>query len=195
MLAGTSLNEPGKWVGVTAQQWLEAEEPLAKAGISGADVLAYKEGLRCKFWFVRADKLRTFEGTTPQKLQVLLHDHPDWLELRTVTFSDGIAGMYAQSYLVVSHRWEKPGAPDEMGVQFAETKAHLLANEAIEWVWFECAAHASPFTPLWPPFRHVRAPCLPRLAHAYNLSMPVLARVQLLVNATGRQRAMGARRI
>ena len=42
MLAGTSLNEPGKGVGVTAQQESEAEEPLSKAGITqeaiGAEV-------------------------------------------------------------------------------------------------------------------------------------------------------------
>ena len=134
-------------VGVTAKEWVAAEGPLAKVGISGAEVLAFQMGLQCKFWFVRADKLRAFKGTTPPKLQVLRRDHPDWLELRTVTFSEGITGMYAQSHLVVSHRWEKPGAPDEMGVQFAEAQAYLLANEAIEWVWFECAAHALPFAP------------------------------------------------
>ena len=142
----SSAKAIAKVLTLTVEEWLAAEEPLAKVGLHGVDLLEYQEGLQCKFWFVRADKLRAFKGTTPPKLQVLRRDHPDWLELRTVTFAEGITGMYAQSYLVVSHRWEEPGAPDEMGVQFAEAQAYLLANEAIEWVWFECAAHAPPFT-------------------------------------------------
>ena len=149
---------------LAVKEWHAAEEPLAKAGISGADVLAYQEGLQCKFWFVRADKLRAFKGTTPPKLQVLLRDHPDWLELRTVTFSEGITGMYAQSCLVVSHRWEKPDAPDETGVQFSEVKDYLLANMAIEWVWFECAAHMPrPSYSLHTLARLPDTPCAPRV--------------------------------
>lgn len=45
--------------------------------------------------------------------------------------------MYTQSFLVVSHRWEAKAVPDETGVQFAEVQAYLLANSAIEWVWFD----------------------------------------------------------
>ena len=149
---------------LAVKEWHAAEEPLAKAGISGADVLTYQEGLQCKFWFVRADKLRAFKGTTPPKLQVLLRDHPDWLELRTVTFSEGITGMYAQSCLVVSHRWEKPDAPDETGVQFSEVKDYLLAKKAIEWVWFECAAHMPrPSYSLHTLARLPDTPCVPRV--------------------------------
>ena len=52
--------------------------------------------------------------------------------------------MYTQSFLVVSHRWEAKAVPDETGVQFAEVQAYLLANSAIEWVWFECDALPHP---------------------------------------------------
>ena len=38
---------------------------------------------------------------------------------------------------MISHRWEESAEPDRNGVQFAAIKEHLLANEAIEWVWFD----------------------------------------------------------
>ena len=56
---------------LSADQWLDIEAPLAAVGLRGADVLAFGEGTRCSFWFLRADKLRGFTGRTPPKLQEL----------------------------------------------------------------------------------------------------------------------------
>ena len=100
-------------------------------------MLEYKEGKRCSFWFIRAAKLRNFSGTTPPRMQELRRDHPDWLEQREISFADGYAGRYVSDTLVISHCWEDPSAPDGKGVQFAAIKEHLLANAAIEWVWFD----------------------------------------------------------
>ena len=100
-------------------------------------MLDYKEGKRCSFWFIRAAKLRNFSGTTPPRMQELRRDHPDWLEQREISFADGYAGRYVSDTLVISHCWEDKSAPDGKGVQFAAIKEHLLANAAIEWVWFD----------------------------------------------------------
>ena len=35
-------------------------------------MLEYKKGKRCSFWFVNADRLRSFTGTTPPMLQELI---------------------------------------------------------------------------------------------------------------------------
>ena len=86
---------------------------------------------------MRADKLREFSGKTPPRMQELRRDHPDWLERREISFADGYAGRYLTNTLVVSHCWEDRTQPDGEGVQFGAIKAHLLANRAIEWVWFD----------------------------------------------------------
>jgi len=112
-------------------------EDLANVGLTDALVQEYKEGKRCSFWFIRAAKLRDFSGTTPPRMQELRRNHPDWLEQREISFADGYAGSYVSNTLVISHRWEDPTQPDAKGVQFAAIKEHLLANAAIEWVWFD----------------------------------------------------------
>ena len=121
----------------SAAEWLKLEPPLAKVGLTTALVLDYKEGKRCSFWFIRAAKLRDFSGTTPPRMQELRRNHPDWLEQRKISFTDGHAEHYVSNTLVISHRWEEPAEPDSSGVQFSAIKQHLLANEAIEWVWFD----------------------------------------------------------
>jgi len=121
----------------SAAEWLKLEPPLAKVGLTTALVLDYKEGKRCSFWFIRAAKLRNFSGTTPPRMQELRRDHPDWLEQREISFADGHAGHYVSNTLVISHCWEEQSAPDGKGVQFEAIKKHLLANAAIEWVWFD----------------------------------------------------------
>ena len=131
---------------LSIREWLAIEKPLAAVGLRRDDVLDIlgdpdaldpDGGKRCSFWFVRAEKLRTFTGTTPPKLQELRRKHPDWLEQQTISFVDGSKGVYKHKILVVSHRWEHPDEPDKAGVQFKEVKAHLDAHGAIEFVWFE----------------------------------------------------------
>ena len=86
----------------TLDEWRQIEEPLRAVGITAEGVLAFREGRQCAFWFVRADRLRDFAGTTPPRLQDLRRDHPDWLEQRTISFADGYAGEFVGSTLVVS---------------------------------------------------------------------------------------------
>ena len=134
---------------MTLDEWRQIEQPLAAVGLTAARVLEYKEGKRCSFWFVNAEKLRSFTGTTPPMLQELRRSHPDWLEQRTIDFADGAAGKYVRDTLVVSHCWEDPAQPDGQGVQFATLKHHLIANTSIKWVWYgACAAGASRGCPL-----------------------------------------------
>ena len=113
------------------------EAPLAAVGLTAARVLEYKEGKRCSFWFVRAEKLRAFSGTTPPRLQELRRRHPDWLEQRTISFHDGYGGAYIESTLIVSHVWEEPSEPDRQGAQFTAVQAHLRAHLSIVWVWYD----------------------------------------------------------
>ena len=113
------------------------EVEMAKVGLTSTLVLDYQKGKRCSFWFIRAAKLRSFSGKTPPRMQELRRDHPDWLEQREISFADGYAGHYVSNTLVISHRWEDSVEPDGDGVQFSAIKEHLLANEAIEWVWFD----------------------------------------------------------
>ena len=121
----------------SAAEWLKLEPPLAKVGLTTALVLDYKEGKRCSFWFIRAAKLRHFSGTTPPRMQELRRNHPDWLEQRKISFTDGHAKHYVSNTLVISHCWEESEQPDGKGVQFEAIQKHLLANAAIEWVWFD----------------------------------------------------------
>ena len=51
--------------------------------------------------------------------------------------ADGRIGADLHATLVISHRWEDPLAPDGKGVKFKATKEHLLANQAIKWVWYD----------------------------------------------------------
>jgi len=39
--------------------------------------------------------------------------------------------------LFVSHRWEKPGAPDSTGAQLKAIQDHLKANPKLDFVWFD----------------------------------------------------------
>ena len=121
----------------TLDEWRTLEQPLKEAGLTSALVLEYKEGKRCSFWFVRADQLRSFSGTTPPNLQDLRRTHPDWLVQHTVDFLDGFRGTYKGKFLVVSHCWEQPSQPDAKGVQFKTLKNYLNEKRSIEWVWFE----------------------------------------------------------
>jgi hypothetical protein len=96
------VKEGGRKRPRTLDEWRQIEEPLRAVGITTEDVLAFREGRHCAFWFVRADRLRSFTGTTPPRLQDLRRDHPDWLEQRTISFADGYAGEFVGSTLVVS---------------------------------------------------------------------------------------------
>ena len=113
------------------------EQPLADVGLTATLILEFKEGKRCAFWFLRADKLRAHKGTTLPKLQTLRKEHPDWLVQRTISFVEGCTGAYKADTLVVSHCWEEPSEPDRMGVQFETIKKHLAANHTIKWVWYD----------------------------------------------------------
>ena len=108
---------------------------LTKVGLTSDLMRVYKKGERCSFWFIRAAKLRNFSGRTPPRMQELRRDQPDWLEQREISFTDGHAGHYVSNTLVISHCWENQKEPDSDGVQFSAVKQHLLANEAIKWVW------------------------------------------------------------
>ena len=116
---------------------LVGDAALAKVGLTRDLMQDYEKGERCSFWFIRAAKLRNFSGKTPPRMQELRRDQPDWLEQREVSFTDGHAGHYVSNTLVISHCWEDQTEPDCSGVQFSAVKRHLLANEAIEWVWFD----------------------------------------------------------
>ena len=184
----------------TLSDWRAMEEPLASAGLTAPLVVEFSEGKRCSFWFLRADKLRDFSGTTPHKLQELREEHPDWLEQRTINFVDGAAGAYLDTMLVISHRWEEPGEPDKQGAQFEAVKAHLNAKPSIELVWFECATTRSPAARYWR-CHTTPCPCLPMPKNgASHLEASACAaalsgtRISYALAATGRCRRGAKRR-
>lgn len=55
-------------------------------------------------------------------MQELRRNHPDWLEQRKISFTDGHAEHYVSNTLVISHCWEDSEQPDGEGVQFAAIK-------------------------------------------------------------------------
>jgi len=135
--ASFEVKEGGAKRPMMLDEWRKVEGPLARVGVTAPRVVEFGEGRRCSFWFVSADRLRTFAGKTPPSLQGLRQEHPTWLEQRTVSFAQGCEGEYVGKVLVVSHRWEDSSAPDAGGVQFAAIKQQLLADTSIQWVWYD----------------------------------------------------------
>ena len=123
---------------------------LSAIGLTRDEVHAFKSGEACKFWFVRADRVRTATLAELPKLQHLRGSTPDWLVHRKITFVEGIRGSYKAKVLVISHRWEAPEEPDEHGTQLRAIQKHLEAHPEIELVWYDVRAAA--FNAPAPPF-------------------------------------------
>ena len=123
------------------------EVELAKVGLPSQILARYRDGggSTCSFWFLHAEKIRTSDATTLPNLQKLRKTHAEWLVQKEITFAEGFRGAYKKTFLAVSHRWEKPGEPDTLGVQFAAIRKHLVDHPEIQFVWYDvrcflCAA-------------------------------------------------------
>ena len=121
-----------------AEEKSRAEASERSAAPARAEATAEDERDECSFWFVRADFLRAFEGTTPPSFQEIREQHPEALERQTVPALAAFRGEYARSHCVVSHRWMSAGAPDDAtGAQFRAVQQHLRARPSIAWVWYD----------------------------------------------------------
>ena len=58
-------------------------------------------------------------------------------ENQGIGMGDGIDAFKIKDFLFISHRWEKPGRPDIMGVQLKAIKEYLKEHPEIKWVWFD----------------------------------------------------------
>ena len=92
----------------------------------------------CTFTFVSAAYLRGLADDAPplpcfQELEKV----PGALVRRPIDRSVAYRGGYARKQLAVSHRWERPDAPDTQGEQQRKIVAHLRQHEEIEDVWFD----------------------------------------------------------
>jgi len=121
----------------TLDAWRAVEAPLALVGLNAGLVLEYAEGKACSFFFLHAEKLRAFEGTSLPKLQDIRRDYPYLLEQRVISFIDGCKGKYKGEVLAVSHCWEAKDEPDKEGAQFAALQQHLVDNPEIKLVWID----------------------------------------------------------
>ena len=115
------------------------EAELAKVGLPSQTLARYRDGggSTCSFWFVHADKIRTSDATMLPNLQQLRKTHAAWLVQKEITFAEGYRGAYKKTFLAISHRWEKPGEPDTLGVQFAAIRKHLVDHPEIQFVWYD----------------------------------------------------------
>lgn len=115
------------------------EAELAQVGLPSQTLARYRDGggSTCSFWFVHADKIRTSDATTLPNLQQLRKTHAAWLVQKEITFAEGYRGAYKKTFLAISHRWEKPGEPDTLGVQFAAIRKHLVDHPEIQFVWYD----------------------------------------------------------
>ena len=134
----------------TVDSWRAVQEPLARVGLTPHLILEYDKGEHCSFWFLKAEMIKDYQGTTLPKLQDIRRDHLDWLEQRTVSFKDGCAGLYRDSILAVSHCWEDISEPDKEGSQFSALKRHLHENPQIKLVWIDYCGTSTDL--LMPPF-------------------------------------------
>ena len=121
---------------------VDAEDPhveaeLAAIGLKVADRQRYLTGEACCFNFVLASKLREHGSAWPN-LRTLRRDHTDWLVSHTIRIGDVLTGSL-RNYLIVSHRWELPGLPDERGDQSQALCMYLGEHPEFEFVWMECA--------------------------------------------------------
>lgn len=132
---------------VSATARLESWKQLAPKPIMEPGKLRAKRGSGLEpvgFWFIRAEKLRTMHGERLPTLQELKEwDKRDgkrsWLVFKEITYEDAFTGAFSGTVLAVSHRWELPNNPDELGEQFKAIKKFLLAaeGEMIELVWYD----------------------------------------------------------
>lgn len=84
------------------------ELSLQQVGLSIDDCAEFRRGLRCKFWFLRADKIREQDSSTSSHvglptLQQLRTTHRDWLVQEEIVFISGCFNKYATKLLAVSH--------------------------------------------------------------------------------------------
>ena len=118
----------------------EVAEALNRVGLTASNLEEYREGHKCSFWFVRADKLRLESSSkinSLPNLQMMRQQRGDWLQQLTISFEAGCRGEYLESVLVVSHCWESPEVPDVNGVQLSTIRQHVLANPKIQYVWYD----------------------------------------------------------
>ena len=64
-------------------------------------------------------------------------ERQDWLVREVITIADVLCGRLRRKYLIVSHRWELPGLPDEKGEQLKALRDFVILHEEIEFVWIE----------------------------------------------------------
>ena len=98
----------------------------------------------CTFYFVPVSRLLAGEANgelTLPRFQELLTEGA--LVERTLTRSECYRAMHTRKVLAISHRWERPDAPDTQGVQTKAILDHVRGTD-VELVWFECAPPRSP---------------------------------------------------
>jgi hypothetical protein len=87
----------------------------------------------CTFHFLDAAFVRTATA-----LPSFQDAPPGTLVRRTITSVEAYHGAWeAGDLLVVSHRWERPEAPDGTGVQLRALQAHLATHPEVRGVWFD----------------------------------------------------------
>ena len=105
----------------------------------------------CTFYLVPVARLHASQAKGELTLPSFNELRQD-LVTRTPTRSECYRAKHTGKILAVSHRWEHPDAPDTKGVQLEAILKHLSqAGSSVEYVWFECAPHASIGPPPPPP--------------------------------------------
>ena len=108
-------------------------EQAAELALAEEQIKLERENQECTFWFVRADFIRAWTGTTLPPFQELRGK----LEKRKITRSEAFRAVHRHEFLAISHRWEDPKAPDGQGVQMKAIKTYLEEHHEVEFVWYD----------------------------------------------------------
>ena len=119
----------------------EDDGVVAKARV---DVVQETTAGTCTFTFVAAAYLRSLPADAePLPAFQQLREEPGTLVQRTLDAGEAYRGAYASELLAVSHRWERPEAPDTQGEQQRAVCAHVRAHPEIRAVWYDVRDGAS----------------------------------------------------
>jgi len=116
---------------VSPEQKKEQEHVRAEIALEDANRV-------CGFWFVKANFVREYKGTTLPRFQALLHEASEPLGFVQVSHADAYGQQALRSkYLAISHRWLEPTQPDRGGEQMRKLKDFLSRPEgqSVDWIW------------------------------------------------------------
>ena len=119
------------------EEELSPEEQAEKERVQSL-VDGEKSREECSFFFVSADWLLQQTASVPVPPFQDICRCEGAIVQRTLKVGPAFRSELASGELLaISHRWEKPSAPDTEGKQLERIQAHLRANPRLRYVWYD----------------------------------------------------------